>query len=79
MKYSYVKKDSRAHAFVFKSFCQLCRLYDAPNLMSSDIFWNQTDALTLFVCNDVLRRLSISFSNSFDMIGSNEIGRYDST
>jgi hypothetical protein len=26
-----------------------------------------------------LRRLSISFSNSFDTIGSNEIGRYDST
>jgi hypothetical protein len=26
-----------------------------------------------------LRHLCISFSNSFDMIGSNEIGRYDST
>jgi hypothetical protein len=68
-----VKKDSRAHAFVFMSFYS--DVSDTMYLVFCRVK-HATKCLSAMIC---VKRLSISFSNKFDMNGSNEIGRYDST
>jgi hypothetical protein len=75
-----VKEYSRAHSFTFKRFfndvSDMMYLVNIGMVISDSklMCWHQ-----MFFVDNRFETLSTNFSNNLDIIGNNEIGRYDPT